>query len=366
MDQLWEATFFDGKTASSQDVAIFFSDLGIVFTDHSDEDYFWPYKTVRVEHLEHEARVTSKKSPDATLLLPRAALTALTQQVPYLEEGARRRRGFVGLIVGLVAAAVATATFVFVVLPSSAAYLAQRTPVETERQVGENLASQVQLFFRPCKNDEAHDLLRPIVQEFAKAASIEYDVTLTLVRTPMPNAFALPGGQMMATQGFLRAVGNDQEAFWGVIAHELAHVKNRDGMVALYRNLGLSTLLEIVTGGSGLAQQAVLVGGQLTNLSYTRGQEQAADELAYEIMRRRSLNPAALGRALSALTAAIQSKSGIDSSKPKHESDMPEWLQTHPDTERRIKRAMELESNGSGQLPLSQEEWDIVQSACEA
>ncbi|MEM6912793.1 MAG: M48 family metallopeptidase, partial [Pseudomonadota bacterium] len=164
-----------------------------------------------------------------------------------------------------------------------------------------------------------------------------------------------------ATQGLLHALEDDQEAFWAVVAHELAHVKHRDGMVAVYRNLGISTLLEILTGGSGLAQQAILLGGQLNDLNYTRGQEQRADEAAYELLSSQSLNPAALGRALAAISADMD-----DDDDRSFDAEWPEWFQTHPNTEKRIEAAGQFAEPMDAVLPLDDDEWAVVVSACDS
>lgn len=362
---MWQATFYDGMTAKSQTVDICFEADNITFLDAAGGEHKWPVKEISFEQLKHEARITFKPERDATLILSGAAVQALTEQATYLRADKRQRRQFSKLIVGLTVAAAAMGIFVFGIVPSMATFLAFQTPADIEQKIGKNLASQVQLLFRPCQNDEAHALLAPIAQEFADAGDIAFEIEVTLVNTSIPNAFALPGGQVLVTRGFLDAIGEDQEAFWGVIAHELAHVGNRDGMVALYRNLGLSTLLEILTGGSGLAQQAILVGGQLTNLSYTRGQEQAADETAYDILVAKSYNPASLGRALSALTEAIGGGEEREALTTSEGRDWPEWIQTHPDTEKRIARAIARESRVGSELPLSTQEWDMVRSACD-
>ncbi len=359
------AVFYDGKTAIAHPVGIKLGEAEIIFSDSAGVEHRWPYAEVLPENLATETRLTIKTEPDATLVLSNATFEALTHYAPDLTAEKQRRRNFTKLVVGLTSVAAVTAIFVFGVVPSLATTLAERTPIETEQQIGENLASQIQLFFRACENDEAHAILKPIVQELAEAGGIEHDVELTLVRTPLPNAFALPGGKMMATRGFLDAVGEDQEAFWAVIAHELAHVKNRDGMVAVYRNLGLSTLLELVTGGSGFAQQAILVGGQLTALSYTRGQEQVADDTAYDILDANSLDPAALGRALAALTKSIKQAGEDDTNASPDGFELPEWLESHPDTEQRIERAKARSNTISGALPLSPEMWDKVRFACD-
>jgi Zn-dependent protease with chaperone function len=157
----------------------------------------------------------------------------------------------------------------------------------------------------------------------------------------------------------MNAIGDDQEAFLAVIAHELGHVRARDGMRAVYRNAGLGVALEIVTGGSGAAQQAVLVGGQLSQLRHNRIQEAAADETAAEIMARADLDPAALARAFEAITHY-----DYDPSEDDGERSLPTWLRTHPDTQARIKAAL-ARKGASGPLPLSESEWRAAANACD-
>lgn len=360
----YSATFFDGRSASSQTVEVAFIDEGIDFTAAGGESHLWPYRRVRVERLDGVVRLTNKKLPDALLILPDAAHAGLVTKAPMLAVKQQQQRHFTQLIIGLTLAAAAVAIFVFVVMPRAATSLARNTPIDLEEQIGENLASQFQAIFRPCRNEITEQMLAPIVDEFAIAGEVGIDVTLRFVRTDMPNAFALPGGQMMATRGLLITLESDQEAFWAVIAHEMAHVKNRDSMVALYRNLGFSTLLEIVTGGSGVAQQAILLGGQVSAMNYSRQQETDADEKAYDIMEALGLNPAALGRGLHALAHEADNPEDNDAFDVTLVGDIPEWLESHPDTNGRIRRAQMRQSLTSETLPLSDEDWQQVVTSC--
>ena len=52
------------------------------------------------------------------------------------------------------------------------------------------------------------------------------DFTFFLVRDPMLNAFALPGGFIGVHSGLLIAAQNESELA-GVLAHEIAHVSQR-------------------------------------------------------------------------------------------------------------------------------------------
>ncbi|MEO1043525.1 MAG: M48 family metallopeptidase [Pseudomonadota bacterium] len=358
LESTWNGTYFDGQSAASQTVEVTICQQGLRFSDKQGFDHLWSYRRIHIERLSDQCRLTYRGARDASMLLAFDAVEELTAAIPYLRESNRRRRQFAAMVAALTIVAGSFAFLVFGVMPAASTWLARNTPTELEEQIGENLASQVQLIFRPCESEEADALIAPVVERFADVASIDIDVEMTLVRTDMPNAFALPGGQMIATQGLLDALENDQEAFWAVVAHELAHVKHRDSMVAVYRNLGISTVLEVITGGSGVAQQAILIGGQLNNLSYTRGQEQRADEAAIELLASQSLNPAALGRALAAISEGI----GDDDSKIG--ADWPEWMQTHPDTEKRIEAAFRYNEDLEATLPLNEDDWTRVVSAC--
>ncbi|MEM7740442.1 MAG: M48 family metallopeptidase [Pseudomonadota bacterium] len=357
----WSGTYFDGQSAVSQSVDVVIADKGLQFTDERGSDHLWLYRRIHIEQLPDQCRLTYRGARDAGLLLPNEAVDDITSTAPFLLERNRRRRQFFAMVAGLTFVAGTFAFLVFGAMPAAATWLARSTPVELEEQIGANLAGQLQLLFRPCNKDEADALIAPVVEQYADAAGIAIDVEMTLVRTDLPNAFALPGGQMMATQGLLHTLEDDQEAFWAVVAHELAHVKHRDGMVAVYRNLGISTLLEILTGGSGLAQQAILLGGQLNDLNYTRGQEQRADEAAYELLASQSLNPAALGRALAAISADMD-----DDDDRAFDAEWPEWFQTHPNTEKRIDAARRFAEPMDAVLPLDDEEWAVVVSACDS
>jgi Zn-dependent protease with chaperone function len=240
------------------------------------------------------------------------------------------------------------------------------TPRHVEAQLGENLSRQVQVFMRPCARTEAADAaIAPMIDTLAAAGDPGFPIKLTFVRENSPNALALAGGQIMVTSGLLETLENPDELA-AVLAHEIGHVKSRDGMVALYRNAGLGILLELITGGSGVAQQIVMVGGQLTELSYTRAQEARADLVAIEIMRNAALDPAALARAFERLKAYT----GDEKEKPRlrrstRDMHVPEWLQSHPDIDNRIVRARAAQ-RPARMIAMSAQDWSVVRAACAA
>ncbi len=363
MTRQFDGRFFDGKSANAAPAIVIF-ETGGLFIDLATRAFSWPYRDVAILDCQaNECRFGIASEPDAVLVLPADARETLAEFSPDQHSrhvGARRLGGAVAV---MIAAAGLIAATLFIGVPAASGPLAQATPRDFEQRIGANMAAQIQTVFRRCANDQSLALLRPVMEEMAANGNVGFEtIRVNIVRTSAPNAFALPGGQIMATSGLLDAVGEDQEAFLAVMAHELGHVRNRDGLRAFYRNAGLGLLLEVITGGSGLAQQAVLIAGQLTQLRHTREQESAADDAAYTIMEHADLDPAALARAFSAITASVSDNTeGSDEKSDRRR--LPTWLKTHPDTKERIADA-NARTSASGQLPLNETDWAIVRDAC--
>lgn len=366
MKRQFEGRYFDGESAVAGAARATF-EKGALFTELQNRSFAWTYRDiVELDSGPGECRLSARSAEDAVLVLPEEARTALLEMAPDHHGDHIARRRFAAAVAIMVGAAAFVGGVLFIGVPAASGSLARATPQSFETRIGANMAAQIRTVYRPCGNDEALTLLRPVIDDMAESGGVGFDITFHFARTSAPNAFALPGGQIMATSGLLDAVGNDQEAFLAVISHELGHVRGRDGMRAFYRNAGLGLFLEIVTGGSGVAQQAVLLTGQLTQLRHTRAQEAAADETAYEIMNAYGLDPAALARAFEAISAHASMASTLDDAdrETSRRRKLPNWLKTHPETAGRIEAARN-QPGSTKSLPLSEDEWTIARKACQ-
>lgn len=369
--EVFSGRYFDGRSAASQEAQVCVETDGLTIETPTVRT-FWRWRNIAVHDLGvDEIRLGVRGDEDARLVLPSAARPALIDAAPEIFSGRRARRRMTIFLVALIGASAAVAAALFIGVPAASGPLARATPKDFEMRMGANLAAQIGLVMPACEDAAAAlDLLTPVIDELAEAGDVGFPIRFQIVEAPTPNAFALPGGQIIATSGLLRALQADQEAFIAVIAHELGHVRARDGMRAFYRNVGLGFLLEAITGGSGLAQQAVLIGGQLTELRHTRQQETAADETAFEILEKADLDPSALARAFDAIekTARKQNTEAAAEAPPtkpaKRSRDLPSWLSSHPTTAARVERARERAREG-GSPPLSSEDWATVAAVCE-
>jgi predicted Zn-dependent protease len=118
----------------------------------------------------------------------------------------------------------------------------------------------------------------------------------TLLDTSVPNAFALPGGEVFLTRGLL--VRLEEEAdFAFVMAHEIAHVNHRHAVKAMNDALVVgygTTVLSDPLGDERERERAAglaAAGGGLLLLKFSRGQEYEADVLGAEYARRAGYDP---------------------------------------------------------------------------
>jgi predicted Zn-dependent protease len=155
------------------------------------------------------------------------------------------------------------------------------------------------------------------------AATFTYRVHL--FDDPNPNAFALPGGNLVVHTGLIRAA-TTPEQLAGVLAHEIAHVERRHGMRRIARSLGVVAAFELILGDvSGLAAVGVDLLREGAINSYSRAQEQQADLDAVETLKRAQIDPNAFADFLDQLR---RRDPGLPSALA--------WIGTHPDLAQRV------------------------------
>ena len=131
------------------------------------------------------------------------------------------------------------------------------------------------------------------------------DFTVTLLNSPVENAFAIPGGYVYITRQLL-ALMNSEAELAAVMGHEVGHVAARHSNSRNTRstlgNLG-ATLLGAVTG-SDLVSRIAGVGSQLYTLSYSRNQEYQADQFGVRYATAAGYAPSGMADALVQLNEA--------------------------------------------------------------
>ena len=179
------------------------------------------------------------------------------------------------------------------------------------------------------------------------------DFTVTLLNSPVNNAFAIPGGYVYVTRQ-LMALMNDEAELAGVLGHEVGHVAAQHGQrrqKAAQRNAVGGALLGALAGAllgdsglSGIVQQGIGTGSQLLTLRFSRTQEYEADDLGIRYLASAGYDP----RALSDTLASLAAQNDLDSQATGNARSVPEWASTHPDPASRVSRAARgAEASGS-------------------
>lgn len=180
------------------------------------------------------------------------------------------------------------------------------------------------------------DVTDRVVKGYGPQGAGQYRVTV--LDSPIVNAFALPGGYVYVTRGLL-ALANDEAELAGVIGHEVGHVLARHSAQRQTAALGTS-LLGAVLGavvGSNALNQVVGMGGQGLLASYSRDQEYEADELGVRALAGAGYDPLAEADFLASLGAQDTLKAAV--SNQQDAAGQVNWLSSHPATPARVQAA---------------------------
>ena len=111
----------------------------------------------------------------------------------------------------------------------------------------------------------------------------DFEWKITLLRDDSTvNAFCAPGGYIFIYSGILKYLDNEAELA-GVMAHEMGHADRRHGTRQMTKSLGITTILDFLTGGSESTYYKEVING-LISLRYSRHYEREADECSVKYL----------------------------------------------------------------------------------
>jgi Zn-dependent protease with chaperone function len=345
------ARFYDGDSAAAHDADVSHDGRDLTIATGA-ETHVWPARDLSVDIHGGQARVSRRRS-DVRLVLAEADWNRLTAAHPSVRT--HNAGGGRGLIIGLVTVAAGLALFVFVGMPALSGPLARATPIDYERRMGDSYNAQISALFPTCENEPGQAVLSELGARIAAQADSPFEIRVRAVHAPMVNAFALPGGYVLVT-GDLIAEAESPDELAAVLAHEVAHVERRHVMQGVWRSLGAGILLDLVVGGgTGAGQQAVLLAGQASELSFGREAEREADAVGQGYLHAAGLS----SRGMAPLFERMAEQEGQTSEDV---DEVAEWWMTHPNTARRIQAARAAERDGAGALSATQ--WETLRGVC--
>jgi predicted Zn-dependent protease len=171
------------------------------------------------------------------------------------------------------------------------------------------------------------------------------DFTITMLNSPVENAFAIPGGYVYVTRQLVGLMNSSDELAF-VLGHEVGHVAARHS-TKRNNTSSLGQLLASGLGaltGSNIVSSIANAGAKLYTLGYSRGQEYEADKLGVAYTARSGYNPYAAPDILAGLEADTVLQARIEGRNP---NATPGWASTHPNNADRIKRARALAASAA-------------------
>ena len=215
-------------------------------------------------------------------------------------------------------------------LPVAAKHIAMRLPPK----IGAVATDQARTIFTRLFDFKASKLpverRQKIEQQFKSMAAVmepgnQRNYRLEFFAAPFPNAFALPDGLVCITDELIEEAKDDKEVY-GVLAHEIVHVREQHGLRSVLQNSAVFLIWTLMTGDiSTVAGMGSALPAMLAESGYSRGFEQEADLGAAEYMIK-------VGWGTKPLADILQR---IDP-EHSHLGDAGEALSSHPLTEKRV------------------------------
>jgi Zn-dependent protease with chaperone function len=214
-----------------------------------------------------------------------------------------------------------------------------------DRRLGELARAAVGAAGKPLTAPQVLEAVAAVQDRLAEAESSlgadtghSQPVEIRLLDSPVVNAQALPGGLIVIYRGLLESLDSAEELA-AVVAHEVAHVRYRDSLVVLRRQLGLSVLLGLVglpQGGEALKRLIE----QAAHLHYSRKVEARADRYALELLAAARLDPGRLADALERIAGAPAER-GASGAPQRRLPELLRYLDDHPPLAARVDAARE-------------------------
>lgn len=199
---------------------------------------------------------------------------------------------------------------------------------ELGRQVAAEIESDSTMFpiLDSAQYPEAYGHLRRITNTILNSGEVEYRdefvwQTKIIENDTVLNAFCTPGGYIYVYTGLIKFL-ETEDAFAGVMGHEIAHADERHSTEAMTKAYGLDVLFSIVLGENSEGTVAQIAQG-LINLKYSRNNESEADKRSVDYLYPTEYD----ARGASRFFEQIAAQGG---------GAGPEFLSTHPNPDNRV------------------------------
>jgi Zn-dependent protease with chaperone function len=359
----WRARYSDGRVAAAHDVAAWPEPNGLAIGEtDAVSRVLWPYDEIRLidgPDDDGAIRLARLDSAERLVISSLGALEALQRHCPKLRRGIARGPGWRLVALWCGSAVAAILILVLLVVPFLARHASQFVSPRLEADLGNQIAETVIHLTAAPKADEAHaecdapagraaltKLLMPLVAQM----SPRNPPRVRVVNSPIINAIALPGGQILLFRGILDFAENPNEIA-GILAHELGHIAFDHPTTLVIERGATGFLVGLIAGDIFGVSVAAGIGATILDASYGREAESAADQRGAALMTGAGYDVAPVAAFFSRLAAEHA------------DGDIPiAFLRSHPPTAERARLFQSLPS--SGRAALDPVEWVALKAIC--
>src|SRR5882724_7091623 len=202
------AIFFDGASNRRRAVTLRFANRLEISDDERRLLGTWAYADIRrADSPSGTLRLSCVNAPALARLEIRDAAVAagLVARCDRVDENNPGRRGVAAIVGWSLAAAASIIAVVLYGVPLAADRLTPLVPEALERRLGDVADRQVKAVFgaKVCDNAAGQQAFAKLVTSIREAAGLDTSVQSGVLSTPVPNAFALPGGKVYLFDGLL-------------------------------------------------------------------------------------------------------------------------------------------------------------------
>lgn len=187
-------------------------------------------------------------------------------------------------------------------IPLAAGPITAALPLDWEAELGSSVAVQIEQSLGgdtrmtecdPDPNSTANIAIARFVNRVLGDQTPPFPIKVVVGRSVIPNAFAIPGGQVYYLSSLLEETKTGDE-FAGVLAHEMGHAMNRHAMQSVVTAAGTGLLIGFILGDMTGLSVAGGLGAAIIDSRHTREAERDADVFAADAANRLGFDPTAL------------------------------------------------------------------------
>ncbi len=207
--------------------------------------------------------------------------------------------------------------------------IASRVPMSYETRIGGEAMAELQKEGRLADDTNNVAQLAALAEPLIKVLPAERrNLTFHIIDDFEPNAFALPGGNVVVNIGLLKTMDKPEEVL-GVLAHELAHQVKRHVIRKRIAAAGPVMIFGVfLHSNNGVGNLLALSTGLMVFQGFSQEYETEADETGWSYMVAANIDPRGMINALRKLEAS-EGNAGMPSSGM-------QAFSSHPATEKRI------------------------------